>query len=519
MEPLNLNFYEFLKSKSEQYPDAPALACDGHEITFSGLRQRAEASAALLTKMGVGPGKRVVIWGFNCIEWVVGFYAVTIAGGTAVLMNYGITPDEAAALSVMAEASFLLAGTTRASLSDKDAERKMAHAAGIDEGNIITFDELAESWTKTDASGFVPAGMSATDTQVIIFTTGTTCAPKAVCLSAYSIINDAHGAFCVLESGLLDTVLNALPLFHCYGLVVLHVYLGCGRRTLLSPSLKPDVVADLIHGRKIMDMASVGAVYTMLSRLPDFEERVRGRLNVCIVGGGFTSPAEIIRLEGIFGGAHILCGYGQTECSPVISVEVCDDPLEQRAVSVGHILPGIDVRIWRSGSGFLPDGEEGEIVVKGYCTMNGYYGAAPEETPFDENGYLHTGDIGRFTDTGMLQLTGRLKDVIIRGGENISPCEIEKCLLMTGMVSEAKVIGIPHPVWGESAEACVVASGPAGSKEAEQALINELYSALRGELSTYKLPSHIFVYDEFPLSAAGKPDLQTLRDDVTKKLS
>ena len=171
LEPLNLNFYEFLKSKSEQYPDAPALACDGHEITFSGLRQRAEASAALLTKMGVGPGKRVVIWGFNCIEWVVGFYAVTIAGGTAVLMNYGITPDEAAALSVMAEASFLLAGTTRASLSDKDAERKMAHAAGIDEGNIITFDELAESWTKTDASGFVPAGMSATDTQVIILST------------------------------------------------------------------------------------------------------------------------------------------------------------------------------------------------------------------------------------------------------------------------------------------------------------------------------------------------------------
>ena len=514
MERKELSFYEFLKEQSAAYGGRPAAACGDTELSYGGLLTRVEGAAAELAARGLARGDRAVIWGFNSLEWLIAFYAVTAVGGVAVLMNYGISIADAGALAGNAGASMILYGGCRAGISQPDAPYNAADIAGIPRDRVIAISSLAQCRTE---KSFSAAPVKARDTQVIIFTTGTTSKPKAVCLSSYSIINDAVGAYEILKSGLGNTVFIALPLFHSYGLLVCHVFLSCGKRVYLTPYLKPDTVARVIGSGEVDDMASVGAVYAMLTRLPQFEEKVKGRLNLCIVGGGFTTPAEMMRLEREFGGARILCGYGQTECSPVISVAAPDDTLETRAVSVGHILPGIEVRVWREDTGYAAHGEIGEIAVKGYCTMNGYFNAELTVSPFDDEGFLHTGDVGRLIDGDMLQLTGRLKDIIIRCGENISPAEIEQALTETDGVRSAKVMGFPHSIWGESVEACIVTEKPVPPDEHEK-VAAFMISELKKKLSSYKIPSHIFIYDSFPLSDNGKLDVHALREDLAGRL-
>ena len=512
-----MTFGEFLREKSRVSGDAPALICEGRSVSFRELCEMAENGASLLKNNGVSKGDRVVLWGFNSIEWVIAFYSVILSGGIAVLMNYGISAEDAGRLSEMVGASFMLYSGTRAMINDSRAPQKAALRAGIGLQNVKPMEYLSDGCCKASEIPFISSEAGCRDTSVIIFTTGTTSSPKAVQLSAYSILNDASGAYEVLSPRLKDSLCAALPLFHSYGLLVLHVYLISGKRTHLVRMLKPDVIADLIGQGDVTDMASVGAVYAMMTRLPQFEEKVSGRLNVCIVGGGFTTPAEMMRLEQAFGGAKILCGYGQTECSPVIAVESADDALELRAVSVGHILPGIDVRVWRSGTGFVSHGEPGEIVIKGYCTMNGYYGSGRDSEPFDSDGWLHTGDIGRLIDKDMLQITGRIKDIIIRCGENVSPVEVEQALMSVGGVRSAKVLGAPHRIWGESVEACVIPEYDM-DKSQEEGFIDMLMHELKQKLSSYKVPSHIFLYSSFPLCDNGKTDIRSLREDMLGRL-
>ncbi len=511
-----MNFGELLKKNSIIYGDSPALICEGRSVSFAQLLRLAENGAAALIRDGLKKGDRAVIWSFNSIEWVVAFYSVILAGGVAVLMNYGISSDDAAALSKMVGASFMLSSQTRAAALDSQAPLKTALKAGIRQDKVKPLEYLLREDDPAGAS-FVSMEGGCQDTSVIIFTTGTTSGPKAVQLSAYSIINDALGACKVLEPKIKDSLCIALPLFHSYGLLVLHVYIVRGKRTHLVRNVRAEDIAGLIGEGDVTDMASVGAMYAMMTRLPQFEDKVSGRLNVCIVGGGFTTPAEMMRLEQAFGGAKILSGYGQTECSPVIAVESADDPLDLRVVSVGHILPGIDVRVWRNGSGFVSHGELGEIVIKGYCTMNGYYGSGRSSLPFDSDGWLHTGDIGRLIDTDMLQLTGRIKDIIVRCGENVSPAEVEQALMTIDGVSAAKVLGAPHRIWGESVEACVIPENEI-TLEHEEEFIGTVIQELKHKLSSYKVPSHIFLYSSFPLCDNGKIDIRTLREDMLGRL-
>ena len=199
------------------------------------------------------------------------------------------------------------------------------------------------------------------------------------------------------------TLCLALPTFHSYGLMVGFTYMCLGAHIFLSPLLKPDTLLNILYENKISDMCSVGAIFGMLTSMPEFEEKLTGQLKLCIVGGSFTTPVEMMRFEKALGGGKLLCGYGQTECSPVITVEGYDDPLERRAVSVGRSLPNHEVRIWNEGTGFAAQGEVGEIVVKGPSLMNGYYGLPEEQQAIDKDGWLHTGDLGRFDEDGMLQ--------------------------------------------------------------------------------------------------------------------
>ena len=523
MELYEGTFLTLLRDWQRNYHDQPAIICGQERITYRELLERAEQAAAVLLKNGFTAGQKAVLWGYNSLEWVLTFLAVTIAGGTAVLMNYGIRAKEAGQLAKMVEADFLFYGTASALQNDPSAVMLLAETAQIPIACCQPFSFVTQQTVSAkESTVWLAKAEQQTDahaSQVIIYTTGTTAQPKAVQLSAYSILNDANGCYEMLKQDIGQSVCNALPLFHSYGLLILFAYLSCGRRVYLPTVLKPDKIAACLSENDIDDMASVGTVYEMLTRLPQFEQTLAGRLNICIVGGGFTSPSEMMRLEKAFGGAKILCGYGQTECSPVISVERAGDPLSLRANTVGHILTGLSVQIWDPQRGFLPQGEAGEILLKGYCTMNGYYGHTAQEPPFDADGWLHTGDIGRLLDNNVLQLTGRLKEIIVRCGENVSPTEIEHLLLSMEIVRQAKVIGWPHPIWGESIEACVVLKQTTVSEQEQAILTAQIFSVLRQNLSSYKLPSHLFFFEDFPLTAAGKTDRRLLLQQVGERMS
>ena len=302
----------------------------------------------------------------------------------------------------------------------------------------------------------------------------------------------------------------ALPLFHSYGLTVMGIFFKCGQNVVLVPDIKPDIISSLISVYKTSVLATVGAVYGMLTQLPDFGDKVVPFIETCITGGGFTTPVDMMRLEKAFINAKIICGYGMTECSPVISVQSPDEPLEERAFSVGAPIKGLDVKLWSETEGILKTGEIGEIIVKGPNLMNGYFGFADEDQPFDEDGYLHTGDLGMFDEKGVLHFAGRVKDMIIRSGENISPVDIEQALMEEDNIREAKVMGAPHPIWGESVEACITVSGDIDE--------DTLRTRLRTKLSSYTIPSHFFVNDAFPLNTNGKLDQRSLKADMLTRV-
>ena len=513
-------FSEMLKQNAREFPDRPAITCRDSTVTFGQLKTAVDRCSLYLAGQGFQKGEKAVLWGFNGIEWMIAFYGIIQAGGVAALMNYGLKAQDVSALSKMVDASWGFIGGNTISIADKNAAVKALADGGIPVQHVFPAAAFA------DAKMFVPLNAEEEkllegvltrtqpkDSQVIIYTTGTTSIPKAVLQSSFSILSNVEGSAAVLGNNIGDSLCLALPTFHSYGLMVVNTFLSLGRHVFLTPLLKPDTLLNMIYENHITNMCSVGAIYGMLTSMPEFEEKLYGQLSLCIVGGGFTTPVEMMRFEKLLGGGKLLCGYGQTECSPVITLESFDDPLEKRAVSVGRSLPNHEVRIWNEGTGFAPQGEIGEIVVKGPSLMNGYYGLPQEKQAIDKDGWLHTGDLGRFEPDGMLQFSGRIKDIIIRSGENISPVEIERVLLEQPEVREAKVMGAAHPIWGESVEACLVLRDK-GAVLDETAFRNRL----KQKLASFKVPSHFFLYDSFPLNENGKLNQRSLHTDMVGRL-
>ena len=518
---MELTFPQWLEKLADRYGDRPALN-SAETISYRDLFIASRHCSNLLHNAGLKKGEKVVLWSFNSIEWVVSFFGIIMAGGVAVLMNYGLNAAEVTALVSMTGAKWGIIGDNKISLQSKEATKKALADGNVPAGHILVPDK--EDFCIIPRAEIGPASQIPTEaewqnnaihepgnTQVLIFTTGTTSTPKAVKLSSFSILSNVYSLTAILKNDMTASICVALPLFHSYGLVMLMTWLNCGGCVYIPSLIKAQTVFDMIFYGKTAALATVGAIYSSLLKMPDFDEKVAGLLKTCFVGGGLTTPTEMMRIESSLKGGKLLIAYGQTECSPVISVNIGADPLERRAVSVGHIIPDVDARIWREQIGFLPSGEIGEIVVKGPNTMNGYLGLPREKQPFDADGWLHTGDLGLIDEFGLLRLAGRIKDIIIRNGENISPLEIENVMMESPDINAAKVFGAPHAIWGESVEACVI---PKSDRFHEESLRD----SLKKKLSSYKIPSHFIPFRSFPLNANGKLDQRMLKAEMLDQL-
>ena len=497
------------------YPGRPAIVGNGGSCTYEDMHKGIRGLERRLREMGVERGSRVALWSYNSANWLIAFFAIVRAGGTAVLVNYSMGSADAAELLTMTQTGFLLCGDNGETKKDPDAMKKLASLAGIPEDHCLDIRPAALDLGyvfRDEAEDDVPDTSDEDATAFIIFTSGTTSQPKAVQISQKALTFDADAFNGNIGEYAGRSVCVAVPLFHILGLLMSYAYLCRGATVCLPANYKPETLVREIDAYRISDMAAVGAIYLSLADAEGFDKNVAPNLHLCMIAGGMSTPVQMMRLELQYANATFINMYGQSEAAPLTMVRP-SDLVEKRAQTVGRAIEGVDIRISDGKGGFLPRGEIGEVVAKGGNLMNGYHGLPREKQPIDGEGWLHTGDLGCFDEEGYLYLAGRIKDVIIRGGENISPSEIESALNRMENIREAKVMGAPHPIYGESVEACVTMTD--GGKSFDQ---EALKKALRSVIARYKVPSHIFLYDSFPLNVNGKLDQRALHADMLNRL-
>ena len=496
-------------------PERPAVVAGGYSCTYRDLHRGIGSLSSRLRGMGVEKGSRVALWSYNSANWLIAFFAIVRAGGTAVLLNYSMSVGEAAELMKRTGTGFLLCGNNAAVRKDPGAMAGLMSLAGIPPEHGMDINPETTDLARPDreeGAAETRGGEEAEDTAFIIFSSGTTSRPKAVQISqrALSFDADVFNSTVAEESG--DSVCVAVPLFHILGLLMSYSYLCRGATVCLPADYKPETLAREIGTHRLSDMAAVGAVYLNLGELADFAEEVVPHLKLCMIAGGMSAPIQMMRMEIEYANATFINMYGQSEAAPLTMVHPSDQ-VEKRAHTVGRAVDGMEVRIMDTGGAFLPDDEIGEVVARGPALMNGYDGLPENQQPVDGDGWLHTGDLGYFDRDGFLHLSGRIKDIIIRGGENISPSEVENALYHLKYIREAKVMGAPHPIWGESVEACVTMRDGGTAFDQE-----EIRAGLLSSLPRFKVPAHIFLYERFPLNVNGKLDQKSLRADMLMRL-
>ena len=390
----------------------------------------------------------------------------------------------------------------------------MEHAISIQHFDI-DFKEILLSETIEPFTSPYTREEDSKRTSYIIFTTGTTSKPKAAMLSQYGQLNLIYLNLVRLDPYCPQKFMCLLPMFHCFGLLVVNGYLAFGRTVYLNTLVDKIKIYKEFLRNKCGDYASVSIVFDQLSKGPLWWLYRARFVKHCIVGGGFTSKEELRYLERKYGKGKFLNGYGQTECSPLISLVYPDAPRSKAKTTVGLPLEGIELAFMDPASKkILPRGEQGEILVKGYNVFNGYYNRHEDEQPFDENGFLHTGDLGYLDEDGYLVLSGRIKDIIIRKGENISPTEIEDALRKYPEFGAVRALGFPSVDEGEFIIGCVELK-----KKPPHFSEKKYLEDMKKTLPSIKIPTHIVYMKRFPLTANGKLDEVKLREICMLKIA
>jgi fatty-acyl-CoA synthase len=504
---------DLLRWAAEQAPDVSALV-EGHpeperrrRWTYSELLGESEQVArALLGRFT--PGERVAVWANNIPEWVILEMAAALAGLTLVTVNPALRADELRHVLSQSRASGIF-------LRQDYRGNPMADAlVGIrpalpDLRETVRFEEWPAFRASGSATEPLPEVRPGHPAQ-IQYTSGTTGVPKGAVLHHRGITNNARLSYVPvlgLERG--DVHVNPMPLFHTAGCVLatLSSIASLGTHVLL-PFFDPGLQLELTESERSVVFGGVPTMLIGLLNHPDFAGADLSSVRVALSGGAVVPPELVRRTETALGVPMCII-YAQTEASPGITMTQPGDDAQDRAETLGRPLPRIEVRIVdpRDGTTTVPAGAVGEICTRGYHVMTGYFDA-PEETKaaIDAEGWLHTGDLASMDNRGYLRIGGRLKEMIIRGGENIYPREIEQVLFTHPGVLDVAVVGVPDQVWGEQVAAFIRPAPGATPSE------DELAAYARAHLAPHKLPRVWVFTDEFPLTGSGKVQKFLLRD-------
>jgi acyl-CoA synthetase (AMP-forming)/AMP-acid ligase II len=464
-------------------PGAPCVADDNVTLDNAGFLERVQQAAAVLAANGVRQGDVVAIVLPNRAELVVALFATWRLGAAATPVNPVLTRPEM-------------------EYQVDDARAKVVIGSGLEiDADVIDVVALPSS-PAGDAPA--PADVAAEDLALLIYTSGTTGKPRGVMLDHANLLSMCEGAREWLKITEADHSLLILPLFHANGIVAGTLTpLLAGGRVTIAARFSPKTFFGLVTKARPTYFSAVPAIYAMLSALPEAAEADTSSLRFVICGAA-PIPAELIhRVEERFG-VVLVEGYGLSEGTCASTINPLDGR-PRKPGTVGLPLPGQEVAIVDEEGNHLPQGERGEVILRGPNIMRGYLNKPEETAKTVKDGWLHTGDVGLLDEDGYLVLVDRIKDMIIRGGENIYPKEIESVLYSHEGVLEAAVIGRPDDVLGEVVVAYVVLRPEA------EVTVDELHELCASQLATYQLPVLIELLDELPKNPVGKIDKPTLR--------
>jgi long-chain acyl-CoA synthetase len=487
MTNLSLN----LSESAAMYPDHPAIRLDDDVLSYTALDDAASRVATLLQEYGVQPGDRVGLMLPNVPEFAMIFYGILRAGAVAVPMNPLLKRREVEYYLSDSGARVLFAWHEVA-----DEAEAGAKAAGSEALPVLP-QEFRELVAERRPLAH-PARRDADDTAVILYTSGTTGRPKGAELTHAGLnTNQAVTARTLILLGPDDVVMGCLPLFHVFGLTCgLNAAIANGSTLTLIPRFSPAKALEVIQRDSVTVFEGVPTMYAAMLGVPDREQYDVSTLRTC-VSGGAALPVEVLRgFEGAFG-CIILEGYGLSETSPVASFNHPD--AVRKPGSIGTPIEGVRMRVVDEDRRPVQPGEIGEIQIGGHNVMKAYWNK-PEETAatIDADGWLSTGDMARQDEDGYFFIVDRKKDLLIRGGYNVYPREVEEVLYEHPAVAEAAVVGIPHPSLGEEIGAAVAL------KDGTTATPEELRDFVKGRIAAYKYPRAVWIVDGLPKGPTGK---------------
>ena len=510
----HMSFKALLKKRVN---DGKAFVFDGRDYTWEDIDRLSQIAADDLAKLGVDKGAHVGICSHNSINWIIAFFAVQKLGAIAILVNYGLKPDEIATLAEIGDITHLCYGAipgitdfgvySAALLSGKstiehmyDIGKDVDFTARLSEYDAIK-DKYSEIYHFDDPS-------------VIIFTSGSTGKPKAVLSSSFNILNSVKAICAECNFSSEDRACAFLPLFHVFGFascIGIGLLYGCVE--YIPTNNKPAALIDLIRDNKCTVFNTVPTMFLAMIQQSNFEPEALSSLRVSFLGGSTTSESQMKMLRSLLPNNHFCNIYGMSE-NPVISMTRYEDTFEHVTQTVGRRVDGIEIEIRSLANGEkVEDGEPGEIFIRSKEMIISYYRLPIEKQPLDDEGWLATGDLGVILPDGYLKLVGRAKDLIIRGGENISPGEIADAVAQLPGVADVKVLGVPHEVLGEEvAAAIVLKEGQTFDEDAARQTMSE-------KLAKYKVPAYFVIMDKFPLLGSGKIDAITLKKEILSKLN
>jgi long-chain acyl-CoA synthetase len=481
-----------LVASKVRYPDRVALRCDDLRFTFAEFDAAAGRVATLLDKAGIEPGDRVGLMLPNTPAFAIAFYGIMYGGAVAVPMNPLLKAREVAYYLSNSGAKALFASRSIAKEAASGADETGAQCWIVDDAELAKLTaDLPERGT--------PVKRNDDDIAVILHTSGTTGKPKGAMLTHGGLGRNAE--VCVrtlVEIGPDDVVMGSLPLFHSFGLTFgLNSAVLAGAMLTLIPRFDPGNVLEVIERDGVTVFAGVPTMYSaLLSVASQAAAEATRSLRTCVSGGAALPVQVLSDFENAFG-CVILEGYGLSESSPAASF---NHPHRPRKVgSIGTPIEGVQMRAVDKNGAEVPQGEAGEIQIRGHNVMKGYWNL-PEatKTTITPDGWLNTGDVGRVDEDGYFYIVDRTKDLIIRGGYNVYPREIEEVLYEHPAVAEAAVIGIPHDSLGEEIGAAVAL------KKGESADPDELRDFVKARVAAYKYPRQIWLLDELPKGPTGK---------------
>jgi fatty-acyl-CoA synthase len=508
---LDLTIGGLLDRTAGRFPERLAVASCHQQmrLTWAELSFEADRVARGLWSLDIRRGDRVGLWSTNCIEWIVMHMGCARAGAALVNVNPAYRSHELqfTLLRSRMKALFLWHKDKRADY--EEILGRARHGLNLALEHTIYFD--SPEWPALlDAEGRLPDHVAPDDVANIQYTSGTTGLPKGVLLTHHNIVNNGQFLAQGFHYTEQDKIVVPVPLFHCYGCVIgTMTALNTGAAIILpSWTFDPRATLKAVHDERATSVYGVPAMYVAEFALPDFASFDLTSLRTGMMSG---APCPVELMKRVLNEMHcreLVIAYGQTETSPVVTMSDADDSIEIRVNTVGRAMPQTEIQIASATTGEqLPIGEQGEVCVRGYALMKGYDGDAEGTAQvIHADGWLHTGDLGIMREDGCIHLTGRSRDVIIRGGENIYPREVEEFLYTHPKVDEAQVVGIPNARLGEIVAAWVrLAPGVEATEE-------EIKEFCKGQIAYYKIPEHVRFVTEFPATLSGKIQKYKIRE-------